>query len=174
MLLHHKEEFVKTQALTKLKVADEVWIAVALLHREHLRLPIFPLKKSLTVLGGKASTNLFVPGSTFTSSCIASPIARRTRAATVCLSKRRRAADASFAEEMPIIRTAQTQKSVRNPRICPLGYVDLLDWYRDWSIAASRSLVEADPLLQARGSGKHLWADEHADEYVRRLREGWE
>jgi len=29
-------------------------------------------------------------------------------------------------------------------------------------------------LLQARGSGKHLWEDEHADEYVRRLREGWE
>jgi hypothetical protein len=25
-----------------------------------------------------------------------------------------------------------------------------------------------------RGSGKELWADEHADVYVRRLREGWE
>jgi len=24
------------------------------------------------------------------------------------------------------------------------------------------------------GSGRKLWADEHADEYVRRLREGWE
>jgi hypothetical protein len=29
-------------------------------------------------------------------------------------------------------------------------------------------------LLSLRGSGKKLWADEHADEYVRRLREGWE
>ncbi len=28
-----------------------------------------------------------------------------------------------------------------------------------------------DPLLSLRGSGKALWADEHADEYVRRLRE---
>jgi hypothetical protein len=27
------------------------------------------------------------------------------------------------------------------------------------------------PLLALRGSGKELWADEHADEYVRRLRE---
>lgn len=27
-----------------------------------------------------------------------------------------------------------------------------------------------DPLLALRGSGKKLWADEHADEYVRRLR----
>jgi len=28
-----------------------------------------------------------------------------------------------------------------------------------------------DPLLALRGSGKQLWADEHADVYVRRLRE---
>jgi len=33
---------------------------------------------------------------------------------------------------------------------------------------------ENDPLLALRGSGKELWADEHADEYVRRLREGWD
>jgi len=24
-----------------------------------------------------------------------------------------------------------------------------------------------------RGSGKHLWADEHTDDYIRRLREDW-
>ncbi len=34
--------------------------------------------------------------------------------------------------------------------------------------------IDADPLLQLYGSGKDLWADEHADEYVRRLREGWD
>jgi len=31
-----------------------------------------------------------------------------------------------------------------------------------------------DPLLELLGSGRELWADEHADEYVRRLRDGWE
>jgi TDG/mug DNA glycosylase family protein len=31
-----------------------------------------------------------------------------------------------------------------------------------------------DPLLELRGSGAELWADESSDEYVRRLREGWE
>jgi hypothetical protein len=30
--------------------------------------------------------------------------------------------------------------------------------------------VESDPLLALRGSGRSLWADEHADEYVKRLR----
>jgi hypothetical protein len=35
-------------------------------------------------------------------------------------------------------------------------------------------VVEDDPVLRAMGSGKELWADEPADEYVRRLREGWQ
>jgi hypothetical protein len=35
----------------------------------------------------------------------------------------------------------------------------------------NRSKIESDPLLALVGSGKDLWADEHADEYVRRLRE---
>jgi hypothetical protein len=34
--------------------------------------------------------------------------------------------------------------------------------------------VAHDPLLSLAGSGIHLWSDEPADEYVRRLREGWE
>ena len=31
-----------------------------------------------------------------------------------------------------------------------------------------------DPLLMLRGSGKHIWADEHADEYVANLRKDWD
>jgi|GEM_PF-3235366 len=37
-----------------------------------------------------------------------------------------------------------------------------------------QSLIDSDPLLQLCGSGKDLWADEHADEYVRRLRQDWD
>jgi hypothetical protein len=33
---------------------------------------------------------------------------------------------------------------------------------------------QLDPLLALRGSGRDIWADEHADEFVHRLREGWE
>ena len=36
------------------------------------------------------------------------------------------------------------------------------------------TITEKDPLLALLGSGDGLWADEHADEYVNRLREGWE
>ncbi len=34
--------------------------------------------------------------------------------------------------------------------------------------------IENDPLLSLRGSGRELWRDEHADEYVRRLRKDWD
>lgn len=44
----------------------------------------------------------------------------------------------------------------------------LLNWYRNWRIWRK---LQSDPLLALRGSGKQLWANEHADEYVRRLRE---
>jgi hypothetical protein len=34
--------------------------------------------------------------------------------------------------------------------------------------------IEGDPLLSSLGSGGDIWADEHADEYVNRLRENWD
>lgn len=30
-----------------------------------------------------------------------------------------------------------------------------------------------DPILALRGTGRAVWANETADDYVRRLREGW-
>ena len=33
---------------------------------------------------------------------------------------------------------------------------------------------EADPILSLRGLGKNVWINEEADNYVKRLREGWE
>ena len=33
---------------------------------------------------------------------------------------------------------------------------------------------DADPILALRGTGKATWADEDADAYVERLRQGWE
>lgn len=39
---------------------------------------------------------------------------------------------------------------------------------------AAKRASGKDPPLALAGSGAKLWADEHADEYVRRLRESWE
>jgi hypothetical protein len=45
-----------------------------------------------------------------------------------------------------------------------------------WSWGRKRSAkVELDdPLLALYGSGREVWADEHADDYVARLRGGWD
>jgi hypothetical protein len=61
-----------------------------------------------------------------------------------------------------------------NPEDLPSEYRELLIWYEDWSSAAASSAADRDLLLSLSGSGNRLWGDEHADAYVRRLREGWE
>jgi hypothetical protein len=67
----------------------------------------------------------------------------------------------------------QSPKHVPRRDEIPAQYHPLLDWYEDWAQEASRVSpvdYEDDPLLRLRGSGKHIWADEHADEYVENLR----
>jgi hypothetical protein len=54
----------------------------------------------------------------------------------------------------------------------PERYRMLLDWY-EAEYSRQTPQAEPDPLLALRGSGRELWADEHADVYVTRLREGW-
>jgi hypothetical protein len=56
----------------------------------------------------------------------------------------------------------------------PDNYLPLIEWYRSVYARSVERGPREDPLLELRGSGRSLWADEHADEYVRRLREGWE
>jgi hypothetical protein len=41
------------------------------------------------------------------------------------------------------------------------------------ALVREAELFRSDPLLALYGSGKALWAGEHADEYVARLRAGW-
>jgi hypothetical protein len=56
----------------------------------------------------------------------------------------------------------------------PEHYWPLLDWYARWCeryVEPAPVRFEDDPLIRLIGSGKHIWADEHADEYVNRLRE---
>lgn len=57
----------------------------------------------------------------------------------------------------------------------PAEYHPLIDWYQGWIPRGPSKPAtpnwEDDPLIRLIGSGKHIWADEHADEYVNRLRE---
>jgi hypothetical protein len=63
-------------------------------------------------------------------------------------------------------------RTLPEARELPPEYRDLLTWYRrEYARAAGEA--GDDALLTLRGSGRSLWADEPADAYVTRLREGW-
>ena len=67
----------------------------------------------------------------------------------------------------------RSPKYVPNRNEIPPRYHPLLDWYETWNQehqAAEKPNWEDDPLIRLIGSGKHIWADEHADEYVENLR----
>ena len=56
----------------------------------------------------------------------------------------------------------------------PSPYQTLLDWYQDKFVGKRKSVEKSDPILGLRGLGKEIWVEENADEYVSRLRGGWE
>jgi hypothetical protein len=66
-------------------------------------------------------------------------------------------------------------KTIPKREEVPQKYWYLLDWYENWvkelDPLSARTNWENDPLVRLVGSGRHIWADEHADEYVNRLRE---
>jgi hypothetical protein len=55
-----------------------------------------------------------------------------------------------------------------------VNFASLIKWFQGRRLSRAEKAIQTDPLLALYGSGKSLWADEHADEYVARLRAGWE
>jgi hypothetical protein len=159
---------------TVLKVADEVWIAAALLHRENPEAPDFAVEEIVRRaeregLHKPLRRGVYVH---VIQHCVANrpPNPARYRMLYETGPGRRRLfrkGDSYHADREGAKITPQRED-------LPYGYTALLSWYRDWSLVATGNASREDPLLSLRGSGKHLWADEHADDYVRRLREGWE
>jgi len=158
----------------QLKVADEVWIAAALLHREHPQASDFSVEEIVERARREGLHEPLRPGVYVhvVQHCVANrpPNPGRYRMLLETAPGRRR-----------LYRPGDMHHPLRdggkvtpNPEDIPPRYSELLSWYKDWAAQTAKESVENDPLLKAQGSGKHLWADEPADEYVRNLREGWE
>lgn len=158
----------------QIKVADEVWIATALLHREHPNQPDFEIDDIVQRAAREAGSQPLRPGVYVhvVQHCVANrpPNPGRYRILYETAPGRRR-----------LFRTGDTYdlaregaKTIPSREDLPSEYADLLNWYQSWGQDSVEDRIKNDPLLALQGSGKDLWADEHADEYVRRLREGWE
>ena len=156
-----------------IKVADEVWIAAALLQHEHLQQGDFAVEEIVDRVQQEGLERPLRPGVYVhvVQHCVANrpPNPGRYRMLFETGSGRRRL----FRPGDNYHPGREGAKTTPAPADMPPAYTHLLDWYRDWSRAAAQASQERDPLLALRGSGKHLWSGEHADAYVRRLREGW-
>jgi hypothetical protein len=158
----------------QLKVADEVWIVTALLRREHPEQVDFSVDEIVERaerqnLYGSLRPGVYVH---VVQHCVANrrPNPGRYRMLVETRAGRRRlfrAGDAYHPER-------EGGKITPEADALPHGYTGLLQWYQEWRQTLARAEANQDGILGLRGSGKELWADEHADDYVRRLREGWE
>lgn len=160
-----------------IRVADEVWIATALLHREHPEREDFSISEIVERAEREMLAKPLRPGVRVhvTVHCVAglAPNPGRYCMLHATTSGRRRLWRAGD----PIHPERVGAKVVPAAEEIPEAYRHLLDWYRSEYAppgSARRGRAPApDPLLELRGSGAQMWADEHADEYVDRLRTDW-
>ena len=154
------------------KIADEVWIATALLHRRNPDRDDFTAGEIVRqaaaekVVGGplRAGVQPHVY-----QHCVANraPSSGRYRMLFETSKGRRRLFRPG---DLCHPRRGSGKEVPRDDEIPP-AYRELVAWYRNEYAGGGRR--EADPILSLRGLGKAIWADEDPDAYVERLRAGW-
>jgi hypothetical protein len=157
-----------------MKVADEVWIAAALLQKEQPQRHDFSIEEIVDRAKSEKLSRSFRKSVYVhvVQHCVANrpPNSGRYRMLFETAPGRRRL----FRTGDSYDPSREGAKTIPAKEYVPPNYWNLLDWYREWNRDNAGDRIKNDPLLALRGSGKHIWAGEHADEYIRRLREGWE
>ena len=166
--------------VSDLLLADRIWIAVALLHNEFPERPDFSrdeIRRKLDEAGLAHGTERGSVNAHLKEHLIANvpPSSSKYRMLfeTSPGGKIRlfRPGDFTYATRF---QKRKPSKTVPRRDEIPQQYWSLLDWYEAWSskphVSDANTNWEDDPLIRLIGSGKHIWADEHADEYVENLR----
>ena len=159
-----------------IKVADEVWVATALLHREHPKRADFTVAEIVARAERESITGSLRPG--VYQHAIQHAVANVPRSPNrykllfATAPDRRRL----YRPGDPCDSDRAGSKTVPRRDDLPERYRLLLDWYADTYVRQSslRDRIKNDPILAMIGLGKEIWKDETADEYVRRLREEWD
>jgi hypothetical protein len=158
----------------KVKVADEVWIATALLHTENPPREEFTIREIVERAGKEGITRPLRPGvyQHVSQHCVANrapdPGRYRMLFATGKGTRRLFRPGDPYHPEREGAKTHPAKDEI------PARYHRLVDWYEREYAAGPRVDVRSDPILGLRGLGREIWEGEDPDEYVRRLREGWE
>jgi hypothetical protein len=156
-----------------IKVADEVWIATALLHRENPKREDFSVSEIVARarrenISGELRPSVQVHAYIH---CVANlpPKPARYRMLYATGKNTRRL----FRHGDDFHPDRRTGKVTPSKESIPVRYQGLLTWYQD-KFVGKRKSEKSDPILELRGLGKEIWVGEEADEYVSRLRGGWE
>ena len=156
-----------------LKVADEVWIATLLLHREFPGSADFSIDEIVERVQSENLHGSLRPGVYVhvVQHCVANrpPNPGRYR----MLYETRPGCRRLFRPGDPEHPDRKGAKSVPTRGDLPQAYAGLVTWYEDWCAMQADQAANNDLLLALVGTGKDIWAEEPADEYVDRLRKDW-
>jgi len=157
-----------------IKVADEVWIVTALLHQEHPKRADFSVSEIVERarrenISGDLRAGVQVHAYLH---CVANrpPNPGRYRMLYETGKNTRRL----FREGDDFHPERRSGKITPQRETMPSQYQRLLDWYSEKFVGKRKSPQETDPILGLRGLGKGIWVGEDPDEYVSRVRGGWE
>jgi hypothetical protein len=158
----------------EVKVADEVWIAVALLHQKYPEREDFSVDEIVARareegIAGKNRPGVYVHA---LQHCVAN---RPPNPARYCMlfetGKGRRRLWRPGDRLHP---RRSGAKFVPAREDIPPQYRQLIDWYLSTYAKMTDKAGASDQILGLRGMGKEIWRGEHPDKYVRKLRGGWE
>jgi hypothetical protein len=172
---------MNTQSPVETLIADRIWIATALLHQEYGLKADFAkdeIRKKMEEEGLTDGVERSTLSAHLDQHCVANvpPSSGKYRMLyeTTPGGNLRlfRPGDFTWASRY---QKRKPSKIVPKREEIPQRYWQLLDWYETWCKETHTHGApikwEDDPLIRLIGSGQHIWADEHADEYVERLRE---
>jgi hypothetical protein len=157
-----------------IRVADECWIALASLHRDHPDRSSFSASEILDrVKGKKVSPELRAGALPHIYLHNVANLPPNSATHRMFYKKE----DGTFR----LFKPGDEFHPKRRGKTCPergelpTEYQPLLDWYqRDYCGRTLRQTPNEDFVLQMRGIGGEIWTDMNSDEFVLSLRSGWE
>jgi hypothetical protein len=152
----------------ELSAADAVWIATALLHREHPERNGFTVKEITDRVAAEhlSSRNAMTIYQHANQHCVANrpPNAAKLRMLIETPDGLRRLYHAGDPTD------PRRTGSRSAPEHLPEPFTDLAAWYTRWSKQHQTEDIDQDPLIALTGT----WMYGEGDEYVNHLRSGWE
>jgi len=165
---------VEQRATVHILVADEVWVALAMLHQKHPRRTSFSAREILEQVKSERAHPDLRAG-------VQAHIYLHNVSNLAPNSARYRMSYKLEDDTYRLYRNGDTVHPLRRGKAAPRRnelpqkYHPLLDWYeRDYCGGTLQKKTGDSWIDRIWGLGKHIWAGVDADEYVASLREGWE